>query len=362
MRFPPRLAMALALPALTTAATAQAPARFAARVDSLVTAEVARQQLVGVSVLVAERGRVVLERGYGLANVEHRVAATPATIYQSGSLGKQFTAGLVLLLVEEGRLRLEDSVPRFFPGAPAGWGAVTIRHLLTHTSGAGDYPDDFDFRHDWTEAELRDLILSRPFAFPPGSQWAYSNLGYALLGLIVREVTGRFYGDVLAERIFHPLGMVTARVISEAAIVPNRAAGYRRVAGELQHQEWVAPMVNTTADGSLYLSVRDMARWDAALHGGRLFRPETMAAIRTAVRLTDGSTRPYGFGWGVGRSGPHAVMAHGGAWQGFRTHIVRYPEVGLTVVVFANVAGADPGVIAYGIASLWNPELGALAE
>lgn len=355
--------LALLLPLGAAALTAQdSAARFATRVDAYVKSEMTRQGLVGLSLAVMRDGKIVLERGYGFANLEHQVPATPATVHQSGSLGKQFTAAGIMLLVQEGKLRLDDSLPRFFPEAPAAWNAVTVRHLLTHTSGAGDYPDDFDYRHDYTESEMRALVLSRPFNFVPGSDWQYSNLGYVLLGLVMREVTGGFYGDFLQARIFRPLGMTTTRIITEADLVLNRAAGYRLVNGGIKNQEWVSPVVNTTADGSLYLTVRDLARWDAALYGTTLLSRESLAAIRTPVRLTDGSTRPYGFGWRVGTAGGHAVMAHGGSWQGFRTAIVRYPDDRITVAVLANLAEADPGTIAQGVAALWDPALMPLDE
>ncbi len=345
----------LSAPAARSAA--QVPARFAERADAYIRREMTRQQLVGLSIAVMRRGHIVFEKGYGSANLEHRVPATPATVYQSGSVGKQFTAGGVMLLVQDGKLGLDDPVTKFFPDAPAGWNAVTVRHLLTHTSGAGDYPDDFDFRHDYTEDEMQALVLSRPFSFPPGSKWSYSNLGYVLLGIIIHKVSGQFYGDFLAERIFTPIGMSTTRIITEAEIVPNRAAGYRRVDGKLKNQEWVSPVVNTTADGSLYLTVRDLAKWDSALYGTRLFTRESLAQIRTPATLTGGAGTSYGFGWRVGSAGGHPIMAHGGSWQGFKSYIVRYPEDGLSVVALANVNDADPGVIAQGVAALWDAGL-----
>ena len=144
-----------------------------------------------------------------------------------------------------------------------------MRHLLTHTSGIPDYgPETVDFRKDYTEEELARLAFGLKLEFAPGSRWNYSNTGYVLLGIIVGKASGRFYGDLLAERVFAPLGMKTARVISEADIVPNRAAGYRLVDGQLKNQEWVAPKLNTTADGSLYLSVLDLVAWDRGLRAG----------------------------------------------------------------------------------------------
>ncbi len=353
------LLLTLVAPALP----AQSPAHFAERVDAYARAELARQQIPGFSLAVMRRGHIVLERGYGLANVEHRGAATPATIYQSGSLGKQFTAAAIMLLVQDGKLSLADSVTGIIPAAPARWGTVTIRHLLTHTSGAGDYPEDVDYRHDYTEDDMRALVLARPFAFPPGDKWEYSNLGYVLLGAIIHRVSGEFYGDLLRQRIFLPFGLRTARIISEEDIVPNRAEGYRlSAASELKHQEWVSPVVNTTADGSLYLTVRDMARWDSTLYGHDLLTPESFRTVTTPVTLTSGESYPYGFGWGVGSANGHRFMAHSGSWQGFKSYIVRFYEDGITVVVFANLAEANVTAIAQGVAALWNPEFRMAAE
>jgi CubicO group peptidase (beta-lactamase class C family) len=253
-------------------------------------------------------------------------------------------------------------VPRFFPDAPAQWRAVTIRHLLTHTSGAGDYPEGFDYRHDHSEDDMTALVLSRPFDFSPGDSWQYSNLGYMLLGAIIHKVSGQFYGDLLHDRIFLPFGLRTARIISEADIVPNRAAGYRMVEGQLKNQEWVSPVVNTTADGSLYLTVWDMARWDSLLYANDLLTPESFRQITTPVVLNSGKSYPYGFGWRVGSANGHRIMAHSGSWQGFKSYIVRYYDDGITVVVFANLAEANVTTIAQDVAALWDPTLVPLVE
>src|SRR5262249_47656203 len=149
---------------------------------------------------------------------------------------------------------------------------VTVRHLLTHTAGMTDYPKGFNFRRDYTEDALLKQVALVPLAFKPGEGWGYSNLGYVVLGILISKVTGGFYGDFIQERIFKPLDMNMARIISEADIIPNRAAGYRLVNGELQNQEWVSPTLNTTADGSLYLTALDMAKWDAALYGEKILK------------------------------------------------------------------------------------------
>ncbi|HMC54751.1 MAG TPA: serine hydrolase, partial [Gemmatimonadaceae bacterium] len=205
-------------------------------IDAFVRAEMARQHIPGVAVGIVNKGEVTA-KGYGYANVEHMVPVTEETIFQSGSLGKMFTSTGVMLLVEEGKIALTDPLTKYFPDAPATWRNITVRHLLTHTSGIPDYTtDDFDYRKDFTEDELARMAFAQPLEFPAGSRWNYSNTGYALLGFIIHKASGQFYGDFLQERVFKQLGMTTTRIISEADIVPNRAAGYRLVKSELKNQ------------------------------------------------------------------------------------------------------------------------------
>jgi CubicO group peptidase (beta-lactamase class C family) len=327
-------------------------------VDAFVRAEMERQRVPGVAVAIVRDGVVLKAQGYGLANVEHQVPVKPETIFQSGSVGKQFTSAAVMLLVEEGKLALSDPLTKFFPEAPAEWAGITVRHLLTHTSGIPDYgPETVDYRKDYTEAELATLASGLRPEFPPGSRWSYSNTGYVLLGIIVGKVSGRFYGDILAERVFAPLGMKTARVISEEDIVPNRAAGYRLVDGLLKNQEWVAPKLNTTADGSLYLSVLDLVAWDHGLRSGAVLKPGSWDEVYTPVRLNSGRTYPYGFGWFVSEAAGQEVRRHGGSWQGFKSEIARFLGSDLTIVVLANLAEADPERFTDGIAGLLEPSL-----
>jgi CubicO group peptidase (beta-lactamase class C family) len=328
------------------------------RIDALVRAEMDRQKIPGLAVAVVQRGEVVKLRGYGLANVELNVPVGPETIFQSGSVGKQFTAAVVMTLVEAGQLGLDDSIRKYFPDAPKGWQEVTVRRLLTHTSGVVNYGEEsLDYRRDYTEDQLVRQAYRLGLDFPPGSRWSYSNTGYVLLGALVRKVSGHFYGDVLKERVFEPLGMKTARVISEADIVPNRAGGYRLVEGQLANQEWVSPSLNTTADGSLYLSLLDLVAWDKGLREGRVLKPESWKAVYTAVRLRSGNPYPYGFGWGVHTLAGQEVHEHGGSWQGFRTSIARYLGSELTVIVLANLAQAEPGAIGEKVAALVDPRL-----
>ena len=238
---------------MTLTALALVAGRAAAgdSIDAFVSAEMSRQRIPGLSLAVVRHGVLAKAKGYGLASVELAVPATPRTVYQSGSVGKQFTAAAVMMLVEKGALSLDDRIARFLPEAPDAWRDITVRQLLTHTSGMGDYTERIDLHRDYAPEELLKFAAAQPLEFPPGQKWSYSNSGYMVLGILIQRVSGQFYGDMLRDRIFKPLGMDTARVISEADIVPNRAAGYRLVDGTLKNQDWVAPRLNTTGDGSL---------------------------------------------------------------------------------------------------------------
>jgi CubicO group peptidase (beta-lactamase class C family) len=342
---------------LISAAAAQNPATTAAVTD-YVNSEMQLQRIPGLSVLVIQSGKILRAEGFGLANVELQVPVRPETVFQSGSVGKQFTATAVMMLVEEGRIGLEDPLTKYFADAPPSWKNVTIRELLSHTAGFGDYPKNFDFRKDWTEAEELKLIESIPLAYPPGTNWEYSNLGYVTLGILIHRVTGKFYGDFLQQRIFQPLRMTSARIISEADIIPNRSAGYRLVKGELKNQEWVAPMVNTTADGSLYFSILDLAKWDAALYTEKLLKRSSLDLMWTPVKLKNGERNKegYGFGWFDEERHGHRCISHDGAWQGFKTAIDRYVDDQLTVVVLANLEQAKPETIAAHVAEMYLAE------
>jgi CubicO group peptidase (beta-lactamase class C family) len=323
-----------------------------------VQSELVRQRIPGMSVGILRGDSVLLARGFGFANLELQVPASDSTIYQSGSLGKQFTAAGVVTLAEQGRLRLADHIVRWLPEGKGVWDSITVRHLLTHTSGVSEYTDStFNYRKDYTEAQLVKFAAARPLDFPPGTRWSYSNTGYLLLGVLVHRVTGRFYGDVLRDLIFSPAGMRTTRIISEADIVPNRADGYQLVKGRVQNQDWVAPSLNTTADGSLYFSIDDLLSWARSIGRQRVPAPAVLAQAWSPVRLNDGGLYPYGFGWDLIDQRGHARVGHTGSWQGFKTALYRYPEYDLTVVVLANLAEAQPGAVAEAIAGILEPTL-----
>jgi D-alanyl-D-alanine carboxypeptidase len=351
----PGVAVRLASLALLSAILVAGPIR-ADSLDDALLKEMTLRQVPGLSVLVMKDGKVIREQAYGLANVEHGVKVTPQTVFQSGSVGKTFTAALIQLLEQDGKLRLDDPISRHLPATPPAWASITVRHLLTHTSGLGDPYEIIDFRKDYTDEELIALEATVPVLFAPGQKWAYSNMGYHLLGFIANRVGGKFYGEQLRERIFAPLGMGT-RVISEADLVPHRAAGYAVKQGVLKNQDWVAPRLNTTADGSLYLTARDLARWDQALYGDQILDARLRSAAFSAARLNDGSDAPYGIGWFVDNIKGRRHISHGGAWQGFRAQLCRYVDDKLTVIVLANSDSARPMKFANMVAAHYVPGL-----
>jgi CubicO group peptidase (beta-lactamase class C family) len=338
-------------------------------VDQYVQSELTRQHIPGIALGVYRDGKIVTAKGYGLANVELNVPVKAETIFQSGSIGKQFAATAVMMLVEQGKIDLDGSITRYFPDAPATWQNIKVRNLLSHTSGLAEYESDektkpggpVNMRTDYTEEQFVKMIESFPPEFAPGEKWVYTNSNYVLLGAIIRKVTGKFYGDYLQERIFKPLGMTSTRVISEEDIVPNRAAGYRLVNGELKNQEWVAPLFNTTADGALYFNVLDLSKWDAALYTEKLIRKSSLDQMWMPAKLNNGKVNAdgYGFAWFVHSINGHRLIEHGGSWQGFHGHIARYVDDKLTVVVLTNLdsAHSDAALIAHHVAGLYEPAL-----
>jgi CubicO group peptidase (beta-lactamase class C family) len=338
-------------------------------IDQLVNSEMKRQRIPGLEVGIYSRGRILLAKGYGLADVELNVPVKPETLMQSGSVGKQFVSAAIMMLVEEGKLSLDDSITRYFPEAPPTWKPILIKNLLSHTSGLSEYETgdrigpkgDFYLRLDFTEDELIKKIEALPIEWAPGEKWAYRNTNYVILGILIHKITGKPYAEFLDERIFKPLGMTSTRLISDRDIIYNRASGYELDDGELKNQEWVSPTFNSTADGTLYFNVLDLAKWDEALYTTRLLKQSSLDRIWTIYPLNDGKPNPagYGFAWMISDFHGHKLIEHGGAWQGFTCDISRYPDDSLTTVVLTNLdAGhSNPGLIAHVVTGLVDPAI-----
>lgn len=305
----------------------------------------------GASVLVLRDGAAMVRRSYGLAELEANVASTPATNYRLASVSKQFTAASILLLVEDGRIGLDDPVRTWLPSLPDVAAPITVRQLLTHTSGLIDYEDVMDPAdprqvHD---ADVLGLLGTQDRTyFPPGEGYRYSNSGYALLAIIVERASGLRYADFLRQRIFQPLGMKdTVAYESGVSQVAHRAYGY-----SLEDGAWKRTDQSTTSavlgDGGIYSSIDDLARWDAALYDGRLLKTDSLRQAFTPATKTDEADVEYGFGWRITGDS----LWHSGETIGFRNVIVRYPKQHLTVVVLTNRDDPEPYATAKRIAAL----------
>ena len=353
---------------LAGAAPALADVVPKAAIDRLVTAEMARQRIPGLALAVLRHGQPVYVRGYGVASLEWPREVRPDTRFQIGSIGKQFTAVAVMMLVRDGRLELDAPLARYLPEVPAAWSAVTLRRMLAHQSGIAQLDGEgrhlLDLRHEYSDEEYLRLAISQPLEFEPGTDAAYSDTAYVLLGVVINRVTGRFYGDLLAERVFAPLAMERTRVISDEDIVPGRASGYELdEGGALRNQSFVSAALNRTADGSLYSTVLDLARWDAALREGTLLPTAAMQAALVPVQLADGGQThwppdgdeddlapgqpvSYGYGWFLDPLDGHRRMWHFGTTRGFRSAIMRLPDENMTAIVLCNRSDLDARMIA----------------
>ena len=309
-------------------------------------------QVPGASLLVLRDGVPIVRRGYGLANLEDGIAATPATNYRLASVTKQFTAAAVLLLVQDGRVHLDDRVRTWLPTLPAATDAITVRHLLTHTSGLIDYEDVMapEATEQVLDADVLRLLETQDrLYFAPGTSWRYSNSGYALLSLIVAKASGRPFPDFLRERIFQPLGMVhTLAYVRGGPGIDNRAYGYSEIDGR-----WTRTDQSTTSavlgDGGIYSSIDDLARWDAALYDDRLLSDAMRRLAFAPDTASDDPDVRYGFGWRITRE----TLWHSGETIGFRNVIVRWPRRHLTVVLLSNRDDPEPYATAKSIAALF---------
>ena len=337
-----------------------AGAAHADKLDDYIKAEMSKRHIPGLSVAVVQDGKPILLKGFGMANVELGVPAAENTVYELASVTKQFTATAIMLLVEDGKIGLDDKIRKTFPFLPAEWDAITVRQLLSHTSGIKNYTDvpDFgkDIRQDLPQSEVLKYVLEFPLDFPPGERWNYSNTGYFLLGMLIEKASGKSYNDFLTERIFKPLGMNATRLNDLRAVIPNRATGYVWDKTELRNGDYVSA-TQPFAAGALVSTIADMVKWDAALDTDKLLKPATRAQMWTPTQLPDGRTQEYGFGWQVTTVNGHRCVSHSGGIQGFSTNITRYPDGKLTVIVLTNLESGNADSLTKGIVEQVQPEL-----
>ncbi len=303
------------------------------------------------TILIARDGKPIVSRGYGMANIELNVPNTPEKIFRLGSITKQFTGMAISMLQERGKLSVSDPMCNYFADCPDIWKPITIKHLLNHTSGITNYTSFPDFAKTTimpvTTAAMADRLKKEKLEFVPGERMSYSNSGYFLLGNIIEKVAGKSYPDFLQENIFTPLGMKQTGYDDPLRIIPNRAAGYQKQAGEVINASYMDMSVPFAA-GSLYSTTGDLLIWDQALYTEKLVSKKSLEEIFTPWKGEAG----YAYGWGIGKKFGHREISHGGGIYGFATQIARYPDDRVTVVVLSNIQAAPAGQIANNLAAI----------
>jgi CubicO group peptidase (beta-lactamase class C family) len=320
----------------------------------------------GLSLAVIRDGKVIKIQGYGLANVENSVPATPDTAYLLASMTKQFTAAAIMMLEEEGKLALDDPICKHLREPADAWKEITIRDLLGHTAGLKDgfeeeTLDGNKWRRVYSTQQMYQAARQRPLDFAPGTGWQYSDQGYFLLGVIIERVSGQTYRDFLKKRIFEPLGMTASTTVNQQEIVPHMASGYALAGERLIHNHRNMDFGMTSHFGMIS-TVIDLVKWDAALRERKLLRSASYDLMWTPVSLRDGSRSlgpagAYGFGWFLDKFRGHRLISHAGASG---TAILLLPDDGLTVIVLTNLellAGGNAPAIARDIAALFIPRI-----
>jgi D-alanyl-D-alanine carboxypeptidase len=310
--------------------------------DSVANAAVAERRTAGVSVAIVKNGKTILAKGYGLADLENDVRATTETVYRIGSLTKQFTAAGIMRLMEQGKLSLDDTLQKFLPSYNTQGNRVTVRHLLSHTSGIRSYTGmgprwERTVRLDLAPDSMVALFAGEPFDFKPGEEWRYNNSGYFLLGMIIETLSGKAYGQYLQDEIFTPLGLKGTAYCDQAPIIKRRAQGYEVESPDGQFVN-ASPLSMTQpyAAGSLCSTVTDLVAWTRALSSGKVVSPESYRMMSTPGTLNDGRPHTYGFGLSVGALRGHRQVSHNGGINGFVSELHHYVDDSLITVVLTN--------------------------
>ncbi|MBN9501894.1 MAG: hypothetical protein BGO01_09540 [Armatimonadetes bacterium 55-13] len=328
-------------------------------VDDFVTSSMAAQKIPAVVIGIVKDGKLVRKQAYGKIDLELDVDAKPDDIYEIGSITKQFTAFATLLLAEQKKLSLNDSVDKYIDNCPEIWKPITIRHLLYQISGLPDYAfvPGLGIVGEFTKDQFLTTMAALPLDFKPGVTWAYSNTNYALLGWVIEKASGIPYPRFVEENIFKPAGMTQTFFGDNATIRPRRAHGYMNNQGEIIRA--IAGAGSIASDGSINSTVEDMAKWDALLHEHRLLSAESYALMWSPAKLNSGRQRPYGTGWFLGDPSLPDYVGHGGNSSGYSAGFARYTKDGLSVIMLSNLYPVSGEQFCRTIAELLEPSLRA---
>ena len=309
----------------------------------------------GAAVLVTKGGKVILRKGYGKANLELGVPIEPDMVFRTGSITKQFTAVAILMLVEQGKISLDDDITKFLPDYPTKGHKITVQHLLTHTSGIKSYTSMPEWQKLWRQDmplnELIALFKDQPMDFAPGERWAYNNSAYVLLGAVIEKASGQSYADFIEKNIFAPLGMKHSYYDDTARIIPRRVSGYSKNKEGFMNAAYLS-MSQPHAAGSLLSSVDDLAIWDAALYTDKPVKQELLKRAWTSAKLNNSRDTNYGFGWSIGSYEGHQMIEHSGGIHGFASYALRVPDEKIFVAALTNKDFESPGKVVFKIAAL----------
>jgi CubicO group peptidase (beta-lactamase class C family) len=327
-------------------------------IDDFVKAEMKRQNVPGVVFGIMQDGKLIRSEAYGMADVELNVPVKKDTLFEIGSVTKQFTSMLTMMLVDEGKLSLDDTVGKHMPNAPKTWQPIKVRNLLYQSSGLPEYVfvDGIVKGHSFSPEGFLENVGKVPLDFEPGTTFAYSNTNYYLMALVVEKAGGKSWEEQLTEKIFKPLGMNSSRVLHQYEIVPNRAHGYLLNGKDLMVAYFQAEF-SPYGDGGILSTVEDMAKWDAALGERKLLKPESYKLLWSPGTLNSGRSRPYGMAWNISLPGDPPYVGHAGNSAGYSAGLARYTDKKLSVVVMANVYAISGEGLARQIAELHDPSL-----
>ncbi len=323
-------------------------------VDDYIKQRIQELHLPGLSVTVLKEGKIVKSAGFGLANLETNTPADAKTVYKTASLSKPFLAAAIMLLVQDGKVALDDRAWKYLDGAPASWKEITIRQLLTHTAGIVRDPADYHPYQEQPIASVIQAVYALPLSFQPGEKLLYSNVGYYALAEIIGKVSGKPWNEFIAERIFAPAAMTSTRLTTITGIVPNRANGYQQAGdGMINAENWIA----VRPSGAFLSTIEDLAKWDAFLTTGTVLTASSREQMWKPVTLNDHTTAGYGFGWYVDSFLGRARLHHDGQFPGFRSDYERFVDDRLTVIVLANSDSVSVESLALKIAGFYAPSL-----
>lgn len=309
-------------------------------VDEFIKSEMEKHQIPGLALTIIREGKQTKTAAYGFANLELQSPATPESVFEIGSVTKQFTAAGILLLQQQGKLSVDDRISKFFQNLPPAWTNITVRHLLTHTSGIKSYTglDGFELTKHLSQKQFISALAPLPLEFAPGEKWKYCNTGYNLLGHIIENVSGKNYWQFMGENIFTPLRMFATTNREPGILVPNRADGYETKNGKHINRDY--DLTDVFSAGAIVSTVNDLAKWNAALDTHILLNAESKSQMWSSGKLNNGREHGYGFGWHVTPHKGRKNIGHSGSTSGFSASLQRFPENKLCVIVLCN-SGED---------------------